>query len=419
MDTPSAPPSFAVLRVAKVRTLQALRGASDHNARTAAAGLDHTQTPAEGPGVVLLDGQTDAVAAWHARTASVGLGKPRKDAVRAIEVVMSASPAWFAGASQAERAEWVASSMDWARQFVGPENVLQAVHHRDETTDHIHVLAVPLTQKERSKAGRPRKGREGAARPSGPSWGLSADDLIGDPAKLVAAQTDYAARLAPLGLRRGRPKRATGARHKSAAHSRDEAAEDRAAAAAERQQAEAFTTRRRAALEASGETLGQAKTIRETTLRTAEAFTTGLDAISAGELVYRAPEADQKATLARVQVETPILPQKPEGLRSWRLSAAPVWNALVGYAQRLAGVKAREAEVQTAAEAIERVAERQARAEERNGQTQGPARQDAAAIQEAIRAKLRPPMEAAEFADPPGQETRERGQARGRERSRG
>ena len=75
LDAPHTP-ALAVLRFAKLRTMGKVAVASQHNTRTANSGLSHTTPPPDGPGVVLLDGQADAAAAWHERAAAVGLGKP-------------------------------------------------------------------------------------------------------------------------------------------------------------------------------------------------------------------------------------------------------------------------------------------------------------------------------------------------------
>jgi len=198
-------PDFAVLRIAKIKSLSGLSGASDHNTRSATSGLDHADNhaPQMGGGCRLLMGSERAVEAWQVRAGSVGLRKPRKDAVRALEVVMSVSPEWFSQAIPGERQEWVEKSLSWAVKRFGSENILQATLHDDEETPHIHVLVIPVALKARKKAGRPRKGRESRPRTSAPYWGLSATDWIGSPEKLVEMQTDYAADVADLGIRRG------------------------------------------------------------------------------------------------------------------------------------------------------------------------------------------------------------------------
>ena len=408
LDAPHSP-AFAVLRFAKLRTMGKLTNASEHNSRTADSGLSHTTPPLDGPGVVLLDGQMDAVRAWHERADAVGLGKPRRDAVLAVEMVMSASPSWFAGATPDERAEWTTRSLDYARALFGPDNIIQAVRHDDEETPHIHVLGMPLEQKERARAGRPRKGREGAKRTTTLSWGLNADRIMGGtPETLRQHQTDYAAMVADLGIRRGRPKRETGAQHKPAAINRAEAAQDRAEAAKVLQAALTIQTDATRRDKRSQRIEGEARA-------GANAFTKGLDAVEQGELVA----APRKAFGLAVQpVETPVLPpQMTQEFGGWLSNVRPYLKALVGYAKRLAGLaereealKQREAEVARQAAALERVAQREAMRESARTTPDAarPARDDYHALA-AIVART-------EFEDAPGNRSpRER--PRGRDRA--
>ena len=408
LDAPHTP-ALAVLRFAKLRTMGKLAGASDHNSRTADSGLSHTTPPPDGPGIVLLDGQMDAVRAWHERAAAVGLGKPRRDAVLAVEMVMSASPSWFASATPDERTEWTTRSLDYARALFGPGNIIQAVRHDDEETPHIHVLGMPLEQKERARAGRPRKGREGAKRTTTLSWGLNADGIMGGtPETLRQHQTDYAAAVADLGIRRGRPKRETGTQHKAASVFRAEAAQDRAEAANVLAAALTIQTDATRRDKRSQRIEGAARA-------GADAFTKGLDAIEQGELVA-APK--RPSGLAVLPVETPVLPpQMSQEFGGWFSNVRPYLKALVGYAKRLAGLaereealKQQEAEMARQAEILKRVAQREAMRENERATPDSPrpARDDYHAIA-AIAAR-------SEFADLPGNPSpRER--ARGRDRA--
>lgn len=431
LDGATISTNFAVLRFAKIRTLSALGAVSAHNTRTATSGLAHTTPPPDGQGVVVLDGQPDAVMAWKDRAAAVGLGKPRRDAVLAIEMVMSASPSWFAEATSDEHDAWTARSLDYARQVFGPDNLLQATLHRDEQTPHLHVIAIPLEQKARAKRGRARKGRENAKRPTVLSWGLNADGIIGSPDQLRDHQTAYAACVADLGIRRGRPKRTTSARHQSAAQYRDEAAEDRALAAQERAQANealaeasltlanAHVVSRNAIARATKKERRAEHTVRQADER-AQAFTRGLDAVEQGELV---PGTDGRRFEIR-KVETPVLPPyESRAFGSWVSHVRPYVNAILGYARRLAGLAKRqkelderEAQLAKEAEAIKRAAERAAWHETQKTKAEDarPARDDLNTISELL---ARKPKQPTEFKDPPDYHSqRERGQGRQRVR---
>lgn len=401
-------PHYAVLRFKKLRTLGKITKASRHNTRTAASGIDHTQPPPDRPGVVWLDGKAGARVAWQERAAAVGLEEPRRDAVLAIEIVMSASPAWFAKATPDELDDWTTRSMGYARQVFGAENIIQAVRHDDEKTPHIHVIGIPLERKERARAGRPRKGREGAKRTATVSWGLNAGAIIGTPEQMRQHQTDYAAVVADLGIRRGRPKRETRAQHKPASVFRYEAAQDRAEAAkvlAAARVIEADTTRRDK----------QSQRTARDAQAGADAFTKGLDAVEQGELVA-APK--MPSGLAVQPVAEPILPpQMTREFGGWYSNVRPYLKALVGYAKRLAGLaereealKQREAEVARQAATLERVAQREAMRESARAAPDGPrpARDDYHAVA-AIVAR-------SEFADQPGSPS-QRERPRGRDRA--
>ena len=399
-------PHYAVLRFKKLRTLGKITKASRHNTRTAASGIDHTQPPPDRPGVVWLDGKAGARVAWQERAAAVGLEEPRRDAVLAIEIVMSASPAWFAKATPDELADWTTRSMGYARQVFGAENIIQAVRHDDEKTPHIHVIGIPLERKERARAGRPRKGREGAKRTATVSWGLNAGAVIGTPEQMRQHQTDYAAVVADLGIRRGRPKRETRAQHKPASVFRYEAAQDRAEAAkvlAAARLIEADTTR----------SMSRIQRIERDARAGADAFTKGLDAVEQGELVA----APALSGFAVRPVERPVLPpQASPEFGGWFSNVRPYVKALVGYARKLAGLaereealKQREAEVARQAATLERVAQRESMRESVRATPDAPrpARDDYHAVA-AIVAR-------SEFADPPGSRSlRERPQGRDR-----
>lgn len=318
---------FAVLRIAKIKSLRGLSGGASHNSRTATKGTLHAdnRTPLMGGGSQLLAGQEDALAAWQTRAEAVSLAKPRKDAVRALEMVMSVSPGWFHQASPEERQQWRDQSLAWATNLFGKENILNAYLHDDEKNPHLHILAIPLAQKTRKKAGRPRKGRKGQARQEVKTWGLSAADLVGTPEKLVELQSQYAAEVAGLGIRRGRPKRATGAQHVSPALYRAQAAENLSEAQDVRTQAiEELNTAKTNA----GKIIGQAE-------ESAEAFTVGLDAIDHEEITY--DRSTKK--LAWNQVENPVLPTQTKPLRRWRNVVKPFYETLVKYARKAAEMK--------------------------------------------------------------------------------
>jgi hypothetical protein len=107
--------------------------------------------------------------------------KRRKDAVLAVEYVMTATPEWFAKATPEQEKALFQRSLQWLADKYGADRIITASIHRDETTPHLSAFVVPLTQDKR----------------------LSAKEFIGSRDKMRADQTTYAACVANLGLERG------------------------------------------------------------------------------------------------------------------------------------------------------------------------------------------------------------------------
>lgn len=107
--------------------------------------------------------------------------KRRKDAVLAIEYVMTASPEWWEKATPAQQADFFDRSQRWLADKYGADRVIVATVHQDETSPHLSAFVVPLT-----KDGR-----------------LSAKEFIGDRTKMRKDQTTYAESVRDLGLVRG------------------------------------------------------------------------------------------------------------------------------------------------------------------------------------------------------------------------
>lgn len=107
--------------------------------------------------------------------------KRRKDAVLAVEYVMTASHEWWNEATPRQQAEFFARSEQWLENKYGKDRVVAAVVHRDEATPHLSAFVVPLTQDGR----------------------LSAKEFIGGRSKMRDDQSTYAESVKKLGLERG------------------------------------------------------------------------------------------------------------------------------------------------------------------------------------------------------------------------
>lgn len=107
--------------------------------------------------------------------------KRRKDAVLAVEYVMTASPEWWKKADQEQQADFFDQAHKWLADKYGADRIITATIHRDETSPHLSAFVVPLTQDGR----------------------LSAKEFIGNRSKMTADQTSFAKAVEHLGLERG------------------------------------------------------------------------------------------------------------------------------------------------------------------------------------------------------------------------
>lgn len=168
--------SFAIMRCKKIKTAGSVAASLQHCFR-------ERETPNANPE---LTPQNQHLAA---RSSDEAMGKlrellpekRRKDAVLAVEYVMTASPEWWQEASEWKREKFFARSLEWLEGKYGKNRVIVATVHQDELTPHLSAFVVPLTQDGR----------------------LSAKEFVGNREKLRADQTDYAAKVEKLGLKRG------------------------------------------------------------------------------------------------------------------------------------------------------------------------------------------------------------------------
>lgn len=172
---------YAIMRLAKVKTLAQLDGMTKHMERERET---PNADPERTPDNERLAGTGDWRSDVEARLALVPT--IRSNAVLSIEMMLSASPEWFTAGTQAEqdrrRDAWRDLSVQWVKEQFGAENLVAAVLHRDESTPHLQALVVPIDERGR----------------------LNARAFIGgDRRRLAELQDRYAERVAALGLERG------------------------------------------------------------------------------------------------------------------------------------------------------------------------------------------------------------------------
>lgn len=106
--------------------------------------------------------------------------KTRSNSVIALDTIYTASPDFFKGRNNAENDMFFEDCLKFHQKRFG--HIISAVIHYDETTPHLHVLSVPLTNDNR----------------------LSARDVIGNRAKMSQMQTAFYEQIGrDYGLERG------------------------------------------------------------------------------------------------------------------------------------------------------------------------------------------------------------------------
>ncbi len=95
--------------------------------------------------------------------------RTRKDSVRVVETLITASPEFFQGKNPKEVKDFFERALDFIKSKQSPETFLSAVVHMDEKTPHMHLSFVPIT----------------------PDGRLSAKDILGNRKNLTKWQDDF------------------------------------------------------------------------------------------------------------------------------------------------------------------------------------------------------------------------------------
>lgn len=182
--------AFAICRIKKLKNKADIGGLNSHltrsmevpNADKELSWLNHRKA-----------GTNDLNMDVSKRLQATGI-TPRKNAVLAVEHLLTASPEYFK-LSKKEREDkrptiagdikslegFLMLSVDWLNKRYGKENVVNVTIHLDEKTPHIHAIVVPIDSKGK----------------------LNARGLFGGRDKMRGLQQSYADAMKPLGLLRG------------------------------------------------------------------------------------------------------------------------------------------------------------------------------------------------------------------------
>lgn len=115
-----------------------------------------------------------------------GIEKWRKDAVMFIDSVYSASPEFFEGKNKYEVEGYFRQCLSFHEKEYGG-HVINAVVHLDETTPHMHVVSVPIVEKEAKQ----EKDENGLIKPTQKEYSLSAKKVIGNQSQMRRAQDHF------------------------------------------------------------------------------------------------------------------------------------------------------------------------------------------------------------------------------------
>ena len=72
--------------------------------------------------------------------------KTRKDSVRFVDTLITASPDFFKGKKREEVREFFGTAADFLAKKIGKDNIFTAVVHLDEKTPHMHLCFTPITE---------------------------------------------------------------------------------------------------------------------------------------------------------------------------------------------------------------------------------------------------------------------------------
>lgn len=188
--------AFAILRIEKVKSAANAAAKMGHNYRLHP--VPNADASRQGLNQELVNhAQRPLWELAEARVAELGLKRLRADAVKAVEVLLTASPEAFprdaqGGAQDMRGSAWLVANQQFLIERFGGANVVALTLHQDEQTPHLHAIIVPATADGR----------------------LSARDVF-NPASLRQLQTDYSLAMQAAGFAVQRGIEGSTAKHES------------------------------------------------------------------------------------------------------------------------------------------------------------------------------------------------------------
>ena len=162
-------PQYAILRFAKYKGPE-IGQIEAHNERTKEKYASNPDVDADRSHLNfhLIQPERKYRAESEKQIADAGC-RTRKDSVRVVETLVTASPEFFKGKKRAEIRMFFEEAVRFVEKYQSKGTIISAVVHMDEKTPHMHLSFVPLT-----KDGR-----------------LSAKDIVGNKKKLTWWQDNF------------------------------------------------------------------------------------------------------------------------------------------------------------------------------------------------------------------------------------
>ena len=131
--------SFVILRTSKLKTAGEIGGSLGHTFRI-------MKTPNADKSKLHLNEHEFSLNQIKQNIKDRLPEKVRKNGVRVVEYLITASPEWTGWGTDAET-EFFENAKKWLAQKHGSENVCGLSIHRDETTPHLVAYVVPIDEK--------------------------------------------------------------------------------------------------------------------------------------------------------------------------------------------------------------------------------------------------------------------------------
>ncbi len=137
--------SFAIFRLKKLKSAQEIKGSLRHTYREQET---HNADPAKKSwNESLLDRAADTEQGISDYDRLVDGIKIRKNAVHAVEFLVTGSPERIHAMSPAEQKSYFKSSLEYIGNMMGgKKNIISAEIHNDETTPHLSIIAIPIDE---------------------------------------------------------------------------------------------------------------------------------------------------------------------------------------------------------------------------------------------------------------------------------